>query len=315
VGQTQLSNLENGANDCRAILRPSHLFGRRHTTTKCRKTNSPSTGLTVLELLVVTGAITMLVGLLLPAIQATREAARNVECENHLRECGLALHQHHDNHRAFPAGWTTDTDCKTAFGWAPYLLPELELSGLYSLIDFRALVYSSAAVQETTPTVFVCPSDNAEPQFELFEDSQAISEFGQESQQLLATLPQANYVAVFGVADPDQLKNGLGEGPFVRNHRFRLADITRGLGKVMFVGERTARKLPSTWIGTYLNAENAQSRTVGIADVAPNRVDTDESELDSRHPGHTNFLWGDGRVQAVADDIERNVYQDSARRN
>jgi prepilin-type processing-associated H-X9-DG protein len=271
--------------------------------------------LTVLELLAVMGAITMLVGLLLPAIQATREAARNVECENHLRECGLALHEHHDNHRALPAGWTSDTDCKTAFGWAPYLLPELELSGLHSLIDFRTLVSSSAAVYETTPKEFVCPSDNADPQFELFEDSQTVSEFGQESQQLLATLPQANYVAVFGIADPDQLESGLGEGPFIRNRKFRLSDITRGLGKVMFVGERTARKLPSTWIGTYLKAENAQSRTVGIADVAPNREDTDESELDSRHPGHTNFLWGDGRVQAVADDIARNVYQDSARRN
>jgi prepilin-type processing-associated H-X9-DG protein len=163
--------------------------------------------------------------------------------------------------------------------------------------------------------VFICPSDNAEPRFELFEESPTQTEFGQDSQQSLATLPEANYIGVFGNSDPDVLPGGSGEGPFVKNRTFRLSEMSRGLSKVMFVGERTARKLPSTWIGMYLNGENAQSRTVGIADHAPNRDDTDESELDSRHSGHANFLWGDGHVQGIADDIDRVMYQESARRN
>ena len=82
----------------------------------------------------------------------------------------------------------------------------------------------------------------------------------------------------------------------------------------MFVGERTARKLPSTWLGMFLNGEDAKSRTVGSADQGPNRLGSDESELDSRHPDNANLLWGDGRVQAVADDVERCVYQDAAKR-
>jgi prepilin-type N-terminal cleavage/methylation domain-containing protein/prepilin-type processing-associated H-X9-DG protein len=281
--------------------------------------NSPrrfrARGMTVLELLVVMAVITILASLLLPAILSAREAARDVQCQNNLRQIGVALHAHHDKHRELPAGWHANADGQTAFGWATYLLPELEETSLFSQIDFHEPTNSATAIIETTPTVFICPSDEAEPRFDLFEELAAHGEFGQDSQHLLVTLPQANYVGVFGVSDPDNAPNGIGEGPLFKDHNIRFAQITRGLGKVMFVGERTARKLPSTWVGIYLNGEDAQSRLVGSADQGPNRPDSDESEFESRHPGHANFVWGDGRVQAVADDVERSVYQDAARRD
>lgn len=173
---------------------------------------------------------------------------------------------------------------------------------------------SSPAILKATPPTFVCPSDAAESRFDLFEEMGTKGEFGQDSQHLLVTLPEANYVGVFGISDPDNARCGIGEGPFIKDRSVRYAEVTRGLGKVMFVGERTARKLPSTWLGMYLNGEDAKSRTVGSADQSPNYIDSDESELDGRHPGHANFLWGDGRVQAVEDDVERSVYQNAARR-
>jgi prepilin-type processing-associated H-X9-DG protein len=270
--------------------------------------------MTVLELLVVLAVITTLASLLLPAIQAAREAARNVECQDHLRQIGVALHAHHDQHRALPAGWHANADGETAFGWAPYLLPELEETGLFTLINFQSPKDSSTAIIATTPALFVCPSDDAEPRFDLYKELGTDGEFGQDSKNLLVTLPEANYVGVFGVSDPDSAHDGVGEGPFIKNVAFRFPQITRGLGKVMFIAERTARKLPSTWVGVYLSGEDANSRIVGSADQGPNRSDADESELDSRHPGRTNFLWGDGRVQAVADDVDRIIYQDAARR-
>jgi prepilin-type processing-associated H-X9-DG protein len=287
-----------------------------HSTSRPRSLGKvATTAMTVLELLVVMGVITLLVGILLPAIQAAREAARNVQCQDRLRQIGVALHVHHDKYGRLPAGWHTNADGQTAFGWAPYLLPELEETSLFSLIDFHQPTSSPAAILSITPAMFICPSDEAEPRFDLFEELQAQPDFGQDSQHLLVTLPCANFVSVFGNSDPDHQSDGLGEGPFIKNRTVRFAEIVRGLGKVMFVGERTARKLPSTWLGVYVNGEDAQSRMVGAAEQGPNRSDADECEFDSRHPGHANFLWGDGRVQAVADDVERSVYQNSARRD
>jgi prepilin-type processing-associated H-X9-DG protein len=226
----------------------------------------------------------------------------------------VALHAHHDKHRGLPAGWHANSDGKTAFGWAPYLLSEIEETSLLSLIDFRVPTSSSPAILTLTPSLLLCPSDDAEPTFDMFAEIESQPDFGQESKQLLVTLPHANYVAVFGNSDPDHKDLGLGEGPFIKDRTMRLAEISRGLSKVMFIGERTARKLPSTWVGVYLNGEDPQSRMVGAADMGPNRADADECEFDSRHSGHANFLWGDGRVQAVADEVEQIVYQESAQR-
>ncbi len=61
-------------------------------------------GLTLVELLVVIAIIGILIGLLLPAVQAAREAARLTQCQNNLRQCGIALHQHHEVYGRFPPG-------------------------------------------------------------------------------------------------------------------------------------------------------------------------------------------------------------------
>jgi prepilin-type processing-associated H-X9-DG protein len=81
------------------------------------------------------------------------------------------------------------------------------------------------------------------------------------------------------------------------------------------IGERTARKLPSTWIGFVLTGEDAQARVLGNAWLGPNRIDADECEFDSRHPSCVNFLWADGHFAPVADAIDAALYRDLARRN
>jgi prepilin-type processing-associated H-X9-DG protein len=75
------------------------------------------------------------------------------------------------------------------------------------------------------------------------------------------------------------------------------------------------RKLASTWLGIAIHGEDAAGRIVGYADLGPNREDSDECEFDSRHVGHVNFLWADGHVEAIADDVDRQVYQQSATRH
>src|SRR6056297_3242731 len=81
-------------------------------------------GFTLVELLVVIAIIGVLVGLLLPAVQSAREAARRMQCSNNLKQMGLALHNHHDAHEAFPMGVTPWH--RNGYNWKFKILPYLE---------------------------------------------------------------------------------------------------------------------------------------------------------------------------------------------
>jgi prepilin-type processing-associated H-X9-DG protein len=271
--------------------------------------------MTVLELLVTMTATSMLISLLLPAIQAARESARNVQCQNHLHQIGVSLHQFHIVHGKLPAGWLPESSGTSAFAWAVAVLPGIEGASSYGDIDrTRPLVELPEEKRSATPAVLMCPSDSAEPTFKLFAEEAEHGSQPQESELELISLPRANFIGVFGTIDPDDVPDGSGDGTFVGKSAHRFAELTRGLSNTTLVGERTARKLPSTWLGIVFAGEDAAGRIVGHADLGPNRDDADECEFDSRHPGHVNFLWADGRTEAMADSVDSQVYRDSARR-
>jgi prepilin-type N-terminal cleavage/methylation domain-containing protein/prepilin-type processing-associated H-X9-DG protein len=95
--------------------------------------SSRKAGFTLVELLVVIAIIGILVGLLLPAVQAAREAARRMQCQNKLKQFGLAVQGFHDVNLNFPPGMTDDdTD---NFGWGAYILPYIEQQALYDKIN------------------------------------------------------------------------------------------------------------------------------------------------------------------------------------
>src|SRR5688572_19373206 len=111
-----------------------------HDRSRCRQ-NSPRfrvlRGFTLVELLVVIAIIGLLVGLLLPAIQAAREAARRSQCQNNLKQQALALLNYEQQHKRFPVGVygsLNDTYRSDGFGWAVWLLPQLEEQPLYDRI-------------------------------------------------------------------------------------------------------------------------------------------------------------------------------------
>jgi prepilin-type processing-associated H-X9-DG protein len=271
--------------------------------------------MTILELLVAMGVVAVLLSLVLPAVQQVREAARNQQCTHNLRQIGIALHSYHNVYGRLPAGWRVAGDGRSAFGWRTALLPHLEQASLLRVIERRSSISRAAESVAPATAVDVCPSDYGGPTFQLFAEGASHQRPGQAGTNVLATLPRSNYVAVFGNSDPDDVPGETGEGAFIAARGMRFRDLQRGLTQVVLVGERTTRKLPSTWLGFDTGGEDAPGRVAGSVMLGPNRADSDECDFESRHPGHVNFLWADGHVRAMADGIDQSVYRASGRRN
>jgi prepilin-type N-terminal cleavage/methylation domain-containing protein/prepilin-type processing-associated H-X9-DG protein len=130
-------------------------------------------GFTLVELLVVIAIIGVLVALLLPAVQAAREAARRIQCQNHLKQLALAVTNYSDSMRAYPASAIVDAsssmyDSKsgTMVSWIVLILPFAEQSPLHDQFNFNQSVLAQPREPEAAqPPVLLCPSDAARGRF------------------------------------------------------------------------------------------------------------------------------------------------------
>jgi prepilin-type N-terminal cleavage/methylation domain-containing protein/prepilin-type processing-associated H-X9-DG protein len=113
---------------------------------------------TLVELLVVIAIIGVLVSLLLPAVQAAREASRRTKCQSNLRQWALAMHNFHDSKNNLPYFTQVIPNRQT---WAPFVMPYLEQANLVSAYDLNTHWYNAPnlAVTQLTLPVFSCPSD------------------------------------------------------------------------------------------------------------------------------------------------------------
>jgi len=266
-------------------------------------------GLTVLELLVCISLIAVTAAMLLPGFASAREAARRVQCTNHLRQIGLALHNYHDVERSLPAAWQWDHAGQSAFSWSVPILPFVDQSPLLAMIDKGASNSSpqNAAARGVSLSIFLCPSDIAPRSFELVEGAAGLPR---------VPFPTANYIGVYGTAEPDDIRpTPPGDGSFINVRPVRFSEFTRGLSCTFVIGERSVAMLPGSWIGLDDRDEDAQCRVVGEAFAGPNCSKCDECEFSSRHGGVSAFLWGDGHVQPLSESIDQSLYRQMSRRH
>ena len=272
---------------------------------------------TLVELLVVIAIIGILVALLLPTVQAAREAARRMSCYNNMKQIGLALHNYHDTYKAFPMGWiglrngagrVLDAEGGPGWGWAAHTLPFVEQVTATDIIDDHLPItdLANAQARATYLPVFRCPSDISSDQtFELEDDTGTV----------ITTVPVANYVGMFGTLELEDCeitpvgRQCRGDGPFYHNSSTRFRDIVDGTSHTLLVGERSSKIEHSTWIGAVPGAEESFARILAIADHAPNDPGGHLDDPGSFHPGGTNFVFADGSVHIIVETIDLNVYR------
>src|SRR5205085_598260 len=179
-------------------------------------------GFTLIELLVVIAIISILIALMVPAVQKVREAAARLQCTNNLKQIGIALHGYYGRTKTFPPGYTdgnTNANSDASFdvgpgwGWASYLLNDLDQSAVYKGINFNQNVGVNPICKTFMP-VFYCPADQQLPSFLVYNTS--------------AIVGQGNYIAVNGVKETS-FYPGSNNGAFLRNSKFTIAQIPDGL--------------------------------------------------------------------------------------
>tara|TARA_B100000029_G_scaffold291764_1_gene285326 strand:+ start:222 stop:1076 length:855 start_codon:yes stop_codon:yes gene_type:complete len=270
--------------------------------------------MTLIELLVVIGIIGVLLTLLFPAVHQSRASARRTQCQNNLKQLGLALHNYHDLHNALPPGWvgtrgrSPSALAGPGWGWGAQLLPQLDQGPLGETIQYDQAIVATANKQARTAniTVFRCPSGSVEPTWRL-------------SGARLASVrvSSANYVGAFGSLGWDDRKaerDGVtlrGDGVFSHNSSTRFVDVVDGLSGTVLAGERASdafRNRPATWVGVVPGAENAIGRVVGTGESGPGRG-VQGRDFSSDHGDGAYFLFGDGRVQFVNGQISEVVFR------
>jgi prepilin-type processing-associated H-X9-DG protein len=269
----------------------------------------------LIELLVVIAIIAVLVGLLLPAVQKVREAAARTQCQNNLKQIGLACHGYHDAEQSFPPGYRASgayadgaTDTAPGWGWSAFLLPYLEQGDLNARINFGLPIEAPAntAAAQAVLKVYLCPSDL--PPATAFAVPDAFGD------TVMRAAP-SSYAACVG-GDESDTTGPTGLGVFYRNSRTRLADVTDGTSSTLLVGERAWSNANGVWAGAVARgvcrrgalspcpgsaAAWSPAATLVLAHSHLNNASADSDggldDFSSRHVGGSNFAFADGSVR------------------
>lgn len=268
-------------------------------------------GFTLIELLVVTAMIGVIASLLVPAVQSAREAARRASCTNNLRQIGLAMHGYHDVHGRLPMGYTFAPGyARGGFGWGAMILPGLEQRPLFDSANFSLPLWNGANTTTATTAVgtFLCPSDET-------SEGRFLEREGYR-------YARSSYVAAFGPGNMDVNPDDR-LGLFSRNSGTTFSAVTDGLSQTLAGGERHNGTFAAAigshdhydaetvWIGAVKEepGDDHAHTTLFQASHTPSSGAMNDQDAASRHPGGTNFLFGDGSVRFLKSTINLGVYR------
>ncbi len=245
-------------------------------------------GFTLIELLVVIAIIGVLIGLLLPAVQQTRESARGSQCANQLRQIGLALHSYEAARQRLPPGYAsnslaspppTDRDVSTwdaspGWGWAAHLLPFLEEIVVADGIALDQPIWqpSSLSVVATSIPLFLCPSSTGPRTPFVVTNQQGtsvshgtgpitvgrshyVANHGQEScwGECGASGTGLIFTDIYAGTTITVVHNGdvskVADGPFFRDSAVQFRQFTDGTTHTICFGEHSSALSEKTWVG------------------------------------------------------------------
>jgi prepilin-type N-terminal cleavage/methylation domain-containing protein len=243
----------------------------------CRR-KTHHTGFTLIELFVVIAIIAILISLLLPAVQQAREAARQIQCKNNLKQIALAVHNYIDVATVLPPSACinpaiTATGNNGSWGVHGRILPFLDQGSLYNSVDLTEAWDFQAAIDGLKVSGYSCPSD---PRSDEARDP------GSGKVTLYPTTYGFNFGTWF-VFDPTTGRGG--DGAFYPNARLSMAAFTDGTSNTFMVAEVKA------WTPY---RRNAGPGTVALPDTVEEAETAIASGSQFKKTGHTE--WPDGRV-------------------
>ncbi|MFO0864487.1 MAG: DUF1559 domain-containing protein [Gemmataceae bacterium] len=283
-------------------------------------------GFTLIELLVVIAIIAVLIALLVPAVQKVREAAARAQCQNNLKQIGLALHGYHDVYKRFPMGQRGPSVANA--NWRVEVFPYLEQGPLYATIN-KNDVYNSAALKNLVLSVYKCPS-SALPDT---QPASWVTWWANNNHQV------PSYQGIMGAQpDPTGTTSPIypsnyggwwsNNGMLVMNQQFGFKDCTDGSSNTIIVAEQSAAVGTNDYRNGYYSPWGSCTQGQPVGSLAANQdmwgmslscvAYASNSKtagagasmsyggntiLNSYHTGGINVAFLDGSIRFITDSI------------